>query len=73
MGAVVSDVRQMDTRTRIPFDFMYKVNASPLIVRRSTFLRVRPLPSEPPGRTTRVVEGGNAPCLRAYMSTLASW
>jgi hypothetical protein len=31
---------RMDARTRIPFDFMYKVNASPLILRRSTFLRL---------------------------------
>ena len=31
---------KMDARTRIPFDFMYKVNASPLIVRRDTFLRL---------------------------------
>jgi hypothetical protein len=29
----------MCAKTGIPFDFVYKVNASPLVVRRSTFLR----------------------------------
>eukprot|EP00976_Prorocentrum_cordatum_P034630 704069-Prorocentrum_minimum.AAC.4 len=33
-------VFQMSSKTGIPFDYVYKVNASPLVVRRSTFLRL---------------------------------